>query len=951
MPGSTTLYPAADADKLTLNGLLTATAGATLTGTTNINTTGSAATNINTGTNTGDVSIGNGTGTFALTSNGGLNVTTGGALTGVVSIDTIAVSATDLTFANGGTLSATNTGLNLQGDGAVDVNLAGGNSATGCTVQNSTGNLTCTGNITGNSTGTVGYWSRTGTSLYPASDGDSLTLNGLLTATAGATLVGTVNINTTGTGNTAIGNGTGTFALTSTGMNVTTAGVITLPGAQTLDLTTAGATTLKIAPGGAAALTLGSAATTAINLTTAGTGDSAVVLPSQSVSAGEITNDTITATQLASTLTFADGDFIDLSNINHSTSASEGIRLPYTTVDPADLTGLGGGYLVYNNNVGSLQFWNGANWVTVSSGTGASKWTETGSILYPNNYGTKDFAIGGTTLASPFSVDISANEVRIGSGSTANGTISLYASNGETGSLIYNTSDYFHLTGGNVQIDASATIGGTINSNTITPTAFTFPNGGTLSATNTGLNLQGDGAVDVNLAGGLANTGCTVYNSTGNLSCTGNITGASSGTVGYWSRDAGSTTLYPAADADKLTLNGLLTATAGATLVGTVNINTTGTGNTAIGNATGTFALTSNGGLNVTTGGALTGVVSIDTIAVSATDLTFANGGTLSATNTGLNLQGDGAVDVNLAGGNSATGCTVQNSTGNLTCTGNITGTPSGTVGYWSRTGTSLYPASDGDSLTLNGLLTATAGATLVGTVNINTTGTGNTSIGNGTGTFALNSSAFDVSTAGVLSGITGYSQTSGDFALNSNGLDVTTGGALTGVVSIDTIAVSATDLTFANGGTLSATNTGLNLQGDGAVDVNLAGGNSATGCTVQNSTGNLTCTGNITGNSTGTVGYWSRTGTSLYPASDGDSLTLNGLLTATAGATLVGTVNINTTGTGNTAIGNGTGTFALNSSAFDVSTAGVLSGITGYSQTSVTSPNLKRWMSPQVEL
>ena len=71
-------------------------------------------------------------------------------------------------------------------------------------------------------------------------------------------------------------------------------------------------------------------------------------------------------------------------------------------------------------------------------------------------------------------------------------------------------------------------------------------------------------------------------------------------------------------------------------------------------------------------------MVSIDTIAVSATDLTFANGGTLSATNTGLNLQGDGAVDVNLAGGNSATGCTVQNSTGNLTCTGNITGTPPG---------------------------------------------------------------------------------------------------------------------------------------------------------------------------------------------------------------------------------------------------------------------------------
>ena len=133
-------------------------------------------------------------------------------------------------------------------------------------------------------------------------------------------------------------------------------------------------------------------------------------------------------------------------------------------------------------------------------------------------------------------------------------------------------------------------------------------------------------------------------------------------------------------------------------------------------------------------------MASIDTIAVSATDLTFAAGGTLSATNTGLNLQTDGAVDVNLAGGSTATGCTVTNSSGNLTCTGNITGTPSGTVGYWSRTGTSLYPASDGDTLTLNGLLTATAGATLAGTVNINTSGTGNTAVGNAAGTFALTS-------------------------------------------------------------------------------------------------------------------------------------------------------------------------------------------------------------------
>ena len=46
-------------------------------------------------------------------------------------------------------IDAQATSLDLQADGAIDVNLAGGSSATGCTITNSTGNLTCTGTITG----------------------------------------------------------------------------------------------------------------------------------------------------------------------------------------------------------------------------------------------------------------------------------------------------------------------------------------------------------------------------------------------------------------------------------------------------------------------------------------------------------------------------------------------------------------------------------------------------------------------------------------------------------------------------------------------------------------------------------------------------------------------------------------------------------------------------------
>lgn len=80
--------------------------------------------------------------------------------------------------------------------------------------------------------------------------------------------------------------------------------------------------------------------------------------------------------------------------------------------------------------------------------------------------------------------------------------------------------------------------------------------------------------------------------------------------------------------------------------------------------------------------------------------------------------------------------------------------------------------------------------------------------------------------------------------------------------------ATTYTDFTTGSDGALTINSTGaLNLQSDGTQDVNIAGGSAATGCTVSNSTGNLTCTGNITGASTGTAGFWQRVGTSLSPA------------------------------------------------------------------------------------
>lgn len=105
--GATTDITTGTGEDLTLvangAGIISLNDATTITGTTLINSTGTATT-----------TIGNATGTFALTSSGGLNVTTGGALTGVASLDTIATSATALTFAGTGTIASTTTGLTLD---------------------------------------------------------------------------------------------------------------------------------------------------------------------------------------------------------------------------------------------------------------------------------------------------------------------------------------------------------------------------------------------------------------------------------------------------------------------------------------------------------------------------------------------------------------------------------------------------------------------------------------------------------------------------------------------------------------------------------------------------------------------------------------------------------------------------------------------------------------------
>ncbi|TAK96262.1 hypothetical protein EPO05_02235, partial [Patescibacteria group bacterium] len=59
-------------------------------------------------------------------------------------------------------------------------------------------------------------------------------------------------------------------------------------------------------------------------------------------------------------------------------------------------------------------------------------------------------ALGGSTSASPFFLDVSANSLRLGTGTTANAVLNMYSSNGATGSITYTTNDSWNFEGGSV---------------------------------------------------------------------------------------------------------------------------------------------------------------------------------------------------------------------------------------------------------------------------------------------------------------------------------------------------------------------------------------------------------------------------------------------------------------------------------------------------------------------
>jgi trimeric autotransporter adhesin len=287
-------------------------------------------------------------------------------------------------------------------------------------------------------------------------------------------------------------------------------------------------------------------------------------------------------------------------------------------------------------------------------------------------------------------------------------------------------------------------------------TATTLSIGG--AATTFNIGPTGSGASSMLLSGGSADTGCTLNGATGDLACTGNITGASTGTAGFWERTG--STLRPAVSG-----NGDNVTTAG-------NLSTTGSGTLSIAGAA-TFSST------------------INSNTFTSTALTFAGASPVITGSTTINVATTGGTGtVLLGGGSGSTGCTVDDSTGNLTCAGAITGGSSSTQGFWNSDGASpptLSPVTTGSHVTTSG--------------NISTTGSGT------------------ITSAGLLTGSTGLTVTGGTASLNAssnNNTNINTGTS-TGAVGIGNSSAGALTLASGATSTVTITNGALTLSTTGA--------------------------------------------------------------------------------------------------------------------------------------
>ncbi len=260
-----------------------------------------------------------------------------------------------------------------------------------------------------------------------------------------------------------------------------------------------------------------------------------------------------------------------------------------------------------------------------------------------------------------------------------------------------------------------------------------------------------------------------------------------------------------------------------------------------------------------------------------------------AASTLNLGPTGATATSINLAGGSGATGCTVDGATGNLTCSGAISTTATtGTQGWWSRSGTTLQPATAGDNITTTGNISTTSTGTITsaGLLTANgglTVETGDTFTMNGDAFTDLTGSGLNVTSNALTvdaTSATGFFRNGGNSFAGAATIGTNDGNVLNVETNNSTrFQVSASASTLTGQGTTILTSTGsLDLSSAAASNLSITAGTTGTLALDTGTTGGITIGNNgnaktITiGNSTGA------TAVNLQAGTNGVSIAANGI-------------------------------------------------------------------------
>lgn len=196
----------------------------------------------------------------------------------------------------------------------------------------------------------------------------------------------------------------------------------------------------------------------------------------------------------------------------------------------------------------------------------------------------------------------------------------------------------------------------------------------------------------------------------------------------------------------------------------------------------GTFTnLLDTDSIDISGAGAITGATGVSSTTLTASGAIAANGESITFDGATLVINGGGAVDIQ----DSLNADSITSDAGVSIAAGSS---------YTGAGAVTLSSAAGANNLTID---SGTVGSILIGT-NVNAK------------TITIGNAADDT------------------FSINSSGLNVTSAGALTGVASIDTIATSATALTFAGAGTIkSTTSSAITLDSGTTGIVNIGTGTS----------------------------------------------------------------------------------------------------------------------------